>query len=185
MAEARLDTLASCELVISGYPRFHYNALGGVAKGETHRTSSWSKTLAFPAETIRIPDLNWRTTRFLGLPLPPGLSIGIHPELLTGEVDPQTGQVELQFRSRFRFRLGAFGDLGITAPDLVVDTLLTTEAIKSQRHRVQGQRLDQSERGVLVGTATIEPSGAGWLDGFLGLPDEALAVMACRLTTDG
>jgi hypothetical protein len=34
---------------------------------------------------------------------------------------------------------------------------------------------------VLVGVAVVEPTGEAWLDRFLGLPDEALAVLRCRL----
>jgi hypothetical protein len=45
---------------------------------------------------------------------------------------------------------------------------------------VRGQRLDQNNRGMLVGAARVEPCGAAWLDRFLGLPDEALAVLECR-----
>jgi hypothetical protein len=44
-----------------------------------------------------------------------------------------------------------------------------------------GVPLDQDGRGVLVGVAVVEPTGEGWLDRFLGLPDEALAVLRCRL----
>jgi hypothetical protein len=29
--------------------------------------------------------------------------------------------------------------------------------------------------------ATVAPSGETWLDRFLGLPDEALAVLRCQL----
>jgi len=36
---------------------------------------------------------------------------------------------------------------------------------------------------VLVGIATVEPTGEGWVDRFLGLPDEALAVLPCQLQT--
>jgi hypothetical protein len=34
---------------------------------------------------------------------------------------------------------------------------------------------------VLVGIATVAPSGEGWVDRFLQLPDEALAVLRCQL----
>ena len=44
-----------------------------------------------------------------------------------------------------------------------------------------GVPLDRDGRGVLVGTATVEPTGEAWLDRFLGLPDEALAMLRCRL----
>jgi hypothetical protein len=33
----------------------------------------------------------------------------------------------------------------------------------------------------LVGVATVQPSGDAWFDRFLGLPDEALARLHCRL----
>jgi len=33
----------------------------------------------------------------------------------------------------------------------------------------------------LVGLATVPATGEGWLDRFLQLPDEALAVLRCRL----
>ena len=35
---------------------------------------------------------------------------------------------------------------------------------------------------MLVGVAQVKPCGEGWLDRFLGLPDEALAVLECQLT---
>ena len=181
MAECRLDTLAGCELVIAGYPRFTYDALGGCAPGNCSLNAAGEWELIFSSEHTAIPPLNGRSTRFLGLPLPPGLSIAIHPEALSGRVDPGSGQVNLQFRSRFRFQLRAGESLRYQATDLVVDTQLTTEAISSRRHERQGRRLDHNHCGVLVGTALIEPCGEAWLDRFLGLPDEALAVLECRL----
>ena len=33
---------------------------------------------------------------------------------------------------------------------------------------------------LLVGVAQVPPSGEGWVDRFLGLPDEALALLRCR-----
>lgn len=181
MAECRLDTLAGCELVIAGYPRFNYNALGGCAPGQCRTNATGELELQFASERTAIPPLNWRSTRFLGLPLPPGLSIAIQPEALSGRVDPRSGEVWLQFRSRFCFQLAAGENLRYQASDLVVDTQLTTEAISSQRHQRQGRRLDEHNRAVLVGTALIQPCGEAWLDRFLGLPDEALAVLECRL----
>lgn len=181
MAECRLDTLASCELVIAGYPRFTYNAIGGCARGECHPSAGGALELRFAHEHTAIPPLSWRTTRFLGLPLPPGLAIAIDPEALNGWVDSASGEVRLQFRSRFRFQLSAAGAVRYRAADLVVDTQLTTETISSRRHQRQGRRLDEHNRAMLVGTALIEPCGEAWLDRFLGLPDEALAVLECRL----
>ena len=67
------------------------------------------------------------------------------------------------------------------APDLLVSTLLTTAAVRGSRHQAVGQPLDDQGRGRLVGVATVVPTGEVWLDRFLGLPDEALAVLRCRL----
>ena len=53
-----------------------------------------------------------------------------------------------------------------------------------RRHRARGQVLDAAGSGVLVGVATVPPSGDAWLDRFLGLPDEALAVLRCRITAE-
>lgn len=182
MAECRLDTLAGCELVIGAYPRFHYNALGGYALGHSEPEIERGVALRFATHTTTIPPLSWRSTRFLGLPLPPGLTIAIAPEALSGTLEPDIGKVELQFRSRFRLHLQAGQALRYAATDLVVDTTLTTEAISSRRHQRQGRRLDAINSAVLVGSAVIEPCGEVWLDRFLGLPNEALAVLHCRLT---
>jgi len=62
-----------------------------------------------------------------------------------------------------------------------VRTRLGTGEARGQRHRAVGQPLDGEGRGVLVGVAVVEPTGEAWLDRFLGLPDEALAVLRCRL----
>jgi hypothetical protein len=90
--------------------------------------------------------------------------------------------VSLRFRARFRFRI----QLGATelyqAPDLLVDTELRSDRCQGRRHRASGRALDGSGAALLVGVATVPPSGDAWLDRFLGLPDEALAVLRCRIT---
>ena len=67
------------------------------------------------------------------------------------------------------------------APDLIVRTRLGTAETRGQRHSAVGVPLDRDGRGVLVGVAVVEPTGEAWLDRILGLPDEALAVLRCRL----
>lgn len=177
-----LDTLSGCELVIGGYPRFRYNATGGRALAEASAAEDGALQLSFDPSQTRIPDLCGRTTRFLGLPLPPGLRIAIAAERLKGLVEPGSGSVQLQFEARFRFEIQLAGALRYRAPDLLVTTNLTTAAIQSRRHRRQGCPLDSDGRGRLVGTAMIAPCGEPWLDRFLGLPDEALAVLDVRLS---
>jgi hypothetical protein len=134
--------------------------------------------LVFDPAALCIPPLNSHTTRVLGLPLPPGLEIAIAPEHLAGTLAPESGELELQFKARFRFRIGRF----YRAPDLLIDTTLSSGSLRSRRHRVQGHGLKASGEALLVGVATVAPSGDPWLDRFLGLPDEALAVLRCRLT---
>jgi hypothetical protein len=67
------------------------------------------------------------------------------------------------------------------APELRVRTRLGSGEVRGQRQRACGRPLDGEGRGVLVGIALVTPSGAAWLDRFLGLPGEALAVLGCQL----
>ncbi|WP_231598057.1 hypothetical protein [Synechococcus sp. CBW1002] len=178
MPSIQLDTLDGCGLAIGGYPRFRYDARGGGALG--HLSSPGAEGLhdvQFDPAGVVIPELCSRNTRQLGLPLPPFLHIAIVPTALAGQLDPASGQLSLQFQARFRFRIGSL----YAAPDLLVDTRLSTGAVASRRHRLAGRPLDAAGEGVLVGVATVPPCGDPWLDRFLGLPDEALALLRCRL----
>lgn len=177
-----LQTQAGCALVIGRYPRFGYDAKGGGGRAQMGPSDAggWQALLFDPASLL-IPDLNGRTTRFLGLPLPPGVAIAVLPEQLEGRWQRASGAVQLRFRSRFRFKLAGHQ----AAPDLLVDTQLVTAAVQGQRQRAQGRPLDSGGEGLLVGIATVQPSGEPWFDRFLGLPDEALAVLRCRFSLQG
>jgi hypothetical protein len=181
VATVELTTQAGCALVIGRYPRFSYDANGGGGRAQQGPCDAdgW-QALVFDPASLVIPELNWRTTRFLGLPLPPGLAIAVLPEQLQGRWQPTSGAVQLRFRARFRFKLAA----QVAAPDLIVDTQLVTASVQGQRHRGQGQPLNAGGEALLVGVATVQPSGEPWFDRFLGLPDEALALMRCRITAD-
>jgi hypothetical protein len=176
MADGVLHTLAGCGLVIGAYPRFRYDARGGGGLGRLTEDGNGAQVLRFDPAALSIPPLNWRTTRFLGLPLPPGLAITIHPQRLEGSLDGATGAMALRFNARFRFAIGSL----YRAPDLIVDTALSTGPVQGRRHSGSGQPLDGDGLALLVGVATIAPSGDPWLDRFLGLPDEALALLRCR-----
>ena len=177
MAELTLQTLAGCGLVIAAYPRFRYDARGGGGVGRlAEEDASGAQALQFEPDALRIPPLDWRTTLFLGLPLPPGLAITIHPQRLDGSLDCATGAMALRFCARFRFAIGSL----YRAPDLIVDTTLSTGPVQGRRHQATGQPLDGDGLAQLVGVATIAPSGDPFLDRFLGLPDEALALLRCR-----
>jgi len=177
MANLQLQTEGGCGLVIGRYPRFRYDARGGGGPATLGAPDAggWQPLLFDPA-TLRIPALTFRTTRFLGLPLPPGLAIAVHPEQLEGRWQPASGAVELEFHCRFRFSAAGL----YRAPDLIIQTQLVTGQVGGQRHRAQGQPLDALGQGLLVGVATVQPTGEAWFDRFLGLPEEALALMRCR-----
>ncbi|MFN9924149.1 MAG: hypothetical protein ACK55H_08980 [Cyanobacteriota bacterium] len=178
MDQLRLETLAGCGLAIGGYPRFRYDASGGGGLGLVSAGAGPGRNgLRFAPEGLQIPALESRTTRFLGLPLPPGLTITIVPQQLEGELEPATGQLKLRFQACFRFAVGQL----YRAPDLRIDTELVTGEVTGQRHRASGQPRNASGEVLLVGIAVVPPCGDPWLDRFLGLPDEALALLRCRL----
>jgi hypothetical protein len=176
----QLTTLAGCGLAIGAYPPFTYDARGGggIGRLEECGESGGGRALAFDPEQLRIPPLSWRSTRVLGLPLPPGLTIAIEPRRLSGRLDPHSGELSLRFQARFHCRA-----LGLYRPaPLHIDTEMTTGTVTSRRHRRRGAAFRGDREGLLVGVAVVPASGDPWLDRFLGLPDEALAVLRCRLT---
>lgn len=179
LATVILSTEAGGALAIGVYDGFRYDGSGGGGSGDCDQADAqgWS-VVRFDPATLMIPALNWRTTRLFGLPLPAGLSIAIQPQRLEGHWQPGTGMLRLHFEARFRFQV-----LGRqAAPDLLVATEMTSEESVGRRRTARGSRLDGEGRGVLVGVARVEPTGRGWYDTFLGLPDEALAILPCRLT---
>jgi hypothetical protein len=179
---AALTTLGGCELAIGGYPRFRYNAFGGGAVGTALQQEDGNWVVSFPPDRVIIPALSSRTGRLLGVPLPPGLQIAIEPEHLSGVFDPSSGALELHFRARFLLQLSIAGTLVYRAPALLVETKLSTTALSSRRHQVQGRPCGVDHTALLVGVANVPRCGAAWLDRFLGLPDEALAVLECQLS---
>ncbi|MEB3334196.1 MAG: hypothetical protein VKP70_04355 [Cyanobacteriota bacterium] len=172
-----LATEAGCALAIGPYPRFLYNGAGGGGRATATPLAEGWQALRFDPTTLSIPALCSRTTRFLRLPLPPGLRIAIQPQRLEGRWHPATGAADLTFLASFALQLAGRP----VAPDLIVATQLVTHAVGGRRHQVRGIPLDGEGRGVLVGLARVAPTGAGWVDRFLGLPDEALAVLRCQL----
>lgn len=174
--QLQLSTAAGCSLAIAGYPRFRYDARGGGGLGSLGAADDrGQQALAFTPASLVIPPLCWRTTRVLGLPLPPGLTIRIEPDQLAGHWDPASGALALRFRARFRLSLAGL----YQPPDLQIDTVLSSTEARGRRHQASGQPLSADGQALLVGVASVPPSGDPWLDRFLGLPDEALAMLRC------
>lgn len=97
--EVKFQTLASCNLGISAYPDFEYNAEGGRGTGTGVKSiaannSDGNISVDFDLNTLYIPPLTTATTVFLGLPLPPFLRIDIAPEILRGIINQETGKVD-------------------------------------------------------------------------------------------
>ncbi|MFS6827462.1 hypothetical protein [Cyanobium sp. ATX-6F1] len=135
MSLLRLSTGEGCGLVIGAYPPFRYDARGGGGLGELGPANQAGlQALEFDPTALPIPPLTWRTTRFLGLPLPPGLSIAIEAEQLAGSLDSATGTLALHFKARFHFAIGSV----YRAPALQVDTQLSSGAVSSRRHQRSG-----------------------------------------------
>ena len=49
--------------------------------------------MRFDPQTLSIPDVSYRTAKFLGVPLPPCFRIAIITRSLTGWLKPDTGEV--------------------------------------------------------------------------------------------
>ena len=173
-----LKSLEGCRLLIGSYPPFEYNALGGGGKGTfLQRNNNHFLYLSFAPETFSIPPLTSRTTKFLALPLPPGLKIEMAMDKLEGTIDKNSGEVSLNFESKFILGIGSI----IKFPHLLVKTSLTTGKVKGKLHEGQGLSLQKNGRMKLVGISIIPLSGNTMLDTFLGLPNEALAELQCEI----
>ena len=173
-----MKSLDGCRLTIGSYPPFTYNAYGGGGKA-TLLPSKQNNifNISFSSKTFLIPPLTSRTTKFLSLPLPPGLKIEMSMDQLAGTINQQSGEVLLRFESKFFFSIGSV----IKFPELIVNTLLTTGKVKSNSHEGKGQSIQNNGKTKLVGISTIPKTGNKILDTFLGLPNEALAELQCEI----
>ena len=173
-----LRSLKGCRLAIGSYPPFHYDATGG--GGEATLLSIEKDNilhLRFSSTTFSIPPLNSQTTKFLSLPLPPGLKIKMCMDKLEGTVNKNTREVFLRFESRFIFSISSL----FRFPDLIVKTSLETGKVKGRLNEEEGLILQDDGKTTLVGIAIIPSTGNQILDIFLGLPNEALAVLQCEI----
>ena len=173
-----LKSLDGCQLKIGSYPPFVYNACGGGGKGRLIPSNKKNILyLRFSSKSFSIPPLTSKTTKFLFLPLPPGIKIEMSMDKLEGTIDKNSGEVCFQFESKFIFSIGAF----IKFPNLLVKTSLQTSKVKGKTHESQGLVIQKNGKTKLVGIAIVSPTGNKFLDTFLGLPNEALAELHCEI----
>ena len=174
----QMKSLNGCRLKIGSYPSFAYNAYGGGGKATLLPSQNNNLlNVSFSAQTFAIPPLTSRTTKFLSLPLPPGLMIEMSMDKLEGTIDKKSGEVLLSFESKFIFSIGA----KLKFPELIVNSLLKTGKVKGKLHEEEGQVLQENGKTKLVGISTIPITGNKILDNFLGLPNEALAELQCEI----
>ncbi len=173
-----LKSLGGSRLRIGSYPPFSYNACGGGGKATLLPTKKNNILyLRFSSKTFSIPPLNSRTTKFLSLPLPPGLKSEMTLEKLEGTIDKNSGEVFFQFESKFIFSIGSI----IRFPHLTVKTILQTGEVKGAFHAGKGLSRQKNGQTKLVGISKIPPTGNKVLDTFLDLPNEALAELYCEI----
>ncbi len=174
----QIRSLKGSRLKIGSFPAFSYNAVGGGGKATLIPSKKKNILyLSFSSKTFTIPPLTSQTTKFLSLPLPPGLRIEMFLDKLEGTIDKNSGKVLLKFESRFVFSIGAI----IKFPDLIVKTLLQTGTVKGKLMEGKGRVLQTNGKTKLVGISIIPPTGNNILDIFLGLPNEALAELECEI----
>jgi len=74
-----MRTRSDCQLAVSIFPMFAYDASVGSGTARAELEPSGRTRVSFDTSTLSIPDLNWRTTKVLGVPLPPPFNIAIRP----------------------------------------------------------------------------------------------------------
>jgi hypothetical protein len=182
-----MATRTGCKLAIAVYPAFTYDASGGGGTAVASPASApdpplppsvpppppGALALTFDPARVAIPALNWRTARFLGLPLPPGLEIAIRPVRLAGWVDRASGRVALGFDANFYF--SAFGVY--RPPPIPVETLLSTEAVAGVQLSGAGTRMDPATGSVRLAGVSRVPLNDAFVSWFLMLPADCLAEM--------
>ena len=174
----QLSSLKGSRLTIGSFPAFSYNACGGGGKATLIPSKKKNILyLIFSSKTFAIPPLTSQTTKFLSLPLPPGLKIEMSMYILEGTIDKNSGEVLFTFESKFIFSIGTI----IKFPCLLVKTSLQTGTVKGKLLEGKGRVLQTNGNRKLVGIAIIPPTGNNILDTFLGLPNVALAELECEI----
>ncbi len=176
----QLVSLQGCELKIGKYPRFKYDARGGGGLALVLNDKETDiKYLKFNRDTFSIPPLNWKTGKFLCMPLPPGIQIKMYLDKLEGTFNQLNGEISFNFESKFRFTIWP----SFVFPDLIVKTFLTSGEAKGDLNETQGRPLQKDGNSTLVGIAIVPKTGHRYLDSFLNLPNEALAILKCKITS--
>ncbi len=79
--QVSMRTLSDSELAVAVYPTFSYNSIGGGGLA-TAREEGSIVHITFDPSTLSIPDVNYRNTTFMGVPMAPPFSIAVKPKKL-------------------------------------------------------------------------------------------------------
>ena len=136
----QLKSSKGCRLAIGPYPYFLYDASGGGGKALLISTGeNKTKYLRFCPKEFQVPPLNWKTTKFLYLPLPPGIQININMNKLEGTLNKISGEINLRFKARFTLEIFSV----FTFPDLIISSLLNTGQEMTRFHKSEGLKLQK------------------------------------------
>ena len=80
-SQVLLSTLGDCQLAVSVYPTFSYNAAGGGGTGTVRARDDGLLQLVFDPSTLNIPPINYQHAAIIGIPVPPPLNIAIVPQV--------------------------------------------------------------------------------------------------------
>ncbi|KAK9868949.1 hypothetical protein WJX84_007442 [Apatococcus fuscideae] len=176
--QVAMRTLKDSELIVSFFPKFAYDARGGGGLSDGSVMDDGRVGVKFDIDSLNIPDVYYKTASFVGVPIVPGLRIAILPSSLEGWINRSTGEAQLQFNAQFDFTAGSL----YKAAPLLINTTLTTESVHGKKHSRQrkGVRLDSNGYAKLVGVSNVPKTGDKFMDNFLRLPTDALALMSCQ-----
>ncbi len=171
-----LKSTKECRLAIGSYPNFIYNATGGGGEALLVKSIQVGKEyVRFSPKTFQIPSLSWKTTKFMHLPLPPGIKINICMDKLEGTINKVSGEISLNFEASFTLEILSI----IKFPSLFVKTILNTGKVQTNNIESQGLKLQKNGKSKLVGTAYIRKTDNYLLNRLLFLPTTALAELNC------
>lgn len=92
LLQVLMRTLADSELAVSVYPSFAYNSLGGGGLADA-TVEGGRVNISFNPTAVNIPPVDARTTKFLGVPMVPGLRIDVVPAKLEVRLSVSRGKI--------------------------------------------------------------------------------------------
>ena len=174
----KIKSSRGCRLKIGSYPYFAYDASGGGGEALLLETKEINtKYVKFSPNTFKIPPLTGKTTKFLTIPLPPGIKISMSMDKLEGTINQKSGEIQLNFEARFTLEIFSIYKF----PNLIVKSLLNTGTVKTKKYKYQGLKIQKDGKAKIVGVAKILKTNNYLLNKILFLPTDAIAELQCEI----